>query len=811
MAFLSDENAPPELLVRIDGRERLLSAAGQPWRFGSAATSTLPVPPSAPELWFTLMFTAVWALRLHDEQTEVWLGDTPMSGRLTVPLPQDGSAPSRVFLRREGTCVDLFLGNGSGTAPDGQRQSVDVVLGPRNTAPRAVPGPRGNASATRWPLSVDRDTTIGRTGAGADIELSGPNVAGRHAVVRRTARGNVVLRDFSGHLGTYVNGRRMLVATLSPGTVFTIGSHIIEVGPEGELSTRLPTAPDALTCQGLSALYRGPEPRGLIDVDFSLPLGQVMAVIGPSGAGKSTLCRALLGEMADADGDLRLAGSRLAAHGGRPSHLVSFVPQTDSLHLDLTARETLLMAARLRLARDLTPVRRAEQVDRMLRDLRLEQDGIAHRPIRRLSGGQRRRVSIGLELLSEPALLILDEPTSGLDEGLDRDIMTLLRRFASSRGCAVVVVTHSTANLELADTVLAITGSPDGGRVGYFGPPDDLCAAFGVTRHADVMERLREGHVTLRRSPTDTGLARTPTTGSDRGGSDGSRARPVRGARHSGVGRTTALLALREIKRLQARPQRLLQPLILYPFLSVLLSGWAAVHGLGGTAETNRSMPTVVSVLTICTAFFAMAVSFSSVVGDREIIERETRWGVPARAAVVSKALVAAVLVVLQAGLTVVGYAWWKAAPVAPALGASVWPHAWSGPALALPLLALASAGLGLLISATSRQLERVTFVLMGIVAGLVVLTGLLIPLGDASEPGTGVLSAVSLGAPTRWGVAALGADVDLNQFRSRPPDAMWNHDASHVAEACAALGLLAMVFVALAALILTRQTRQRL
>ncbi|MFJ2890587.1 ATP-binding cassette domain-containing protein [Streptomyces sp. NPDC087305] len=815
MTFLSDGNAPPELLVRIDGQERRLSAARQPWRFGSAPTSTLPVSPGAPELWFTLMFAAVWALRLHDEQTEVWLDDTPVTGRQTVPLPHVGSAPCRVFLRRGGIGVDIVLGDGVPVAV-GQWHTTDTAPRPR-TATSAVPTPaptpvaRADASRTRWRLLVDHDMTIGRTGTGADIELSGPNVARHHAVVRRTVRGNLVLRDTSGHLGTYVNGRRMLVATLSRGASFTIGSHILEVGPEGELSTRSLTPPDALTCHGLNARYRGAKRPGLADVDFSLPLGHVMAVIGPSGAGKSTLCRALLGEMADADGDVRLAGSQLVANGSRPSHLVSFVPQVDSLHFDLTVRETLLMAVRLRLARDLTPARRAEHVDHVLRDLHLAQDGIADKPTGSLSGGQRRRVSIGLELLSDPALLILDEPTSGLDEGLDRDMMTLLRRFASSRGCAVIVVTHSTANLELADTVLAVTSGPDGGRVGYLGPPDGLCAAFGAAHHAEVMDRLREGHATPRRASVTAHPARTSGNGTDHGGSDGPRARPAKSARHSGVGRTTALLALRETKRLRARPYRLLQPLILYPCLTVLLTGWAAAHGLSGTADTNHSMPTALSVITICTAFFAMALSFSSVVGDRELIEREIRWGVPARAAVTSKALVAAALTVLQAGLTTVGYAWWKDPPGAPALDGPLWPHAWSGPALALPLLALASTSLGLLISATSRQLERVTFTLMGIVAGIVVLTGLLIPLGDTAEPGTGVLSAVSFAAPTRWGVAALGADVGLNQFRNRTPDAMWTHDASHVIGACAALGLLALAFVALAALILTRQTRRRL
>jgi ABC-type multidrug transport system ATPase subunit len=798
---LTQPQALPDLAVRI-GRQTHHLSARRAWTCGSGERSAIQLATGSPDPWFTLMFAAVWALRVHDGLTEVWLDGQQVAASRTVPLPGVNATGHRITLRRGSLSLDLDVGTAAPAPPVHDR-------GNQAGAVRPVSRPGSASTRTRWKPPTERETVIGRSGTGADIEVPGPNVAARHATVRRTAQGSLVLHDHSRHLGTYVDGRRILVATLQPGAHFTVGSHVFEVTSGGALALRRLAPPAALTCRGLTARYRGATGPGLANVAFSLPMGQVMAVIGPSGTGKSTLCRALLGEIAASDGVVRLDGYALAASQARPSHLMSLVPQSGSLHDHLTVRQSLLTTARLRLAHDLTARQRAAYVSDLLRDLHLDQSGIPDKPIGKLSGGQRRRVSIALELLSEPALLILDEPTSGLDEGLDRSTMALLRRFAATRGCAVLVVTHSTANLELADTVLAITAGPDGGTVGYLGPPDDLCPAFGTTNHAEVMDRLREGAVAASRQPTDH-LPRDHGPSEPAHDSTASKARRSTAARRGGTVRSTALLTVREVQRLRARPRQLLQPLLLYPALTTVLAGWADAQGMADNGQVgNHGLPTALSVLTICTAFFAMALSFSSVVADREIIEREARWGVPASAAVTAKALVTWTLALLQAALATTFYALWKAPPTDPVLNVPQWAGKWTGLALALPLVALACVSLGLLVSAASRQLERATFTLMGVLAGLVVLTGLLIPLGALSNPGVRALSTASLVAPTRWGVAAIAADIGLNAD-GRSPDAMWTHDLGHVATACAALALLALLFTLASGALLSVQVRRR-
>lgn len=798
---MSQPQALPDLPLRIGPKTHHLSAR-RAWTCGSGERSAIQLAAGSPDPWFTLMFAAVWALRVHDGLTEVWLDGERVAGAKTVPLPGAIAAGHRITLRRGALSLNLHVGAIASEPPAHEG-------GSRTRPARSASPPGADDTRTRWEPPTGRETVIGRTGTGADIEVPGPNIAARHATVRRTPQGDLILHDHSSHLGTYVDGRKVLVATLHPGAHFTVGSHVFEVRPGGALELRRIAPPAALTCRGLTARYRSAHRPGLADVTFTLPLGQVMAVIGPSGAGKSTLCRALLGEIAASSGHVRLDGHALAT-GSRPGHLVSLVPQSDSLHAHLTVRQSLIMTARLRLAPDLTASQRAEHVSDLLRDLHLDHDGIPDTPIGRLSGGQRRRVSIALELLSEPALLILDEPTSGLDEGLDRTTMALLRRFAATRSCAVLVVTHSTANLELADIVLAIAAGRDGGKVGYIGPPGDLCPAFGTTHHAEVMDKLRDGMTISSHRPADQ-LPRDHGTSDSVDSRTVSSARRSRAGRRRGTIRTAALLTVREVQRLRARPRQLLQPLLLYPALTTVLAGWADAQGMADNGPVgNHGLPTALSVLTICTAFFAMALSFSSVVADREIIEREVRWGLPAGAAVAAKAVVAWTFALLQAAVTTACYALWKAPPSHPVLNVHQWTGNWTGIALALPLVALACASLGLLVSAASRQLERATFTLMGVLAGLVVLTGLLIPLGNASNPGVRVLSTASLLAPTRWGVAAIAADIGLNESDGRSSDGMWTHSGGHVAAACAALGLLALLYTAASAALLSAQIRRQ-
>ena len=241
------------------------------------------------------------------------------------------------------------------------------------------------------------------------------------------------------------------------------------------MSVALPGGPLRARDVGLS---RGGT-RVLEGVRLALHPGEMCALIGPSGAGKSTLIKVLLGVVEPDEGSVDVGGRPVSEVGP-----LGYVPQEDALHRGLTAERELRYAAELRMAEEDDATRRA-RVAEVLRQVGLSDRAGAR--IRRLSGGQRKRVSLALELLTQPPLLILDEPTSGLDPGLEAQTMALLSSVARS-GCIVLVATHAMESLDRADALCVLVD----GRVAFFGPPQAALAYFRVERYADLFRQLEK-------------------------------------------------------------------------------------------------------------------------------------------------------------------------------------------------------------------------------------------------------------------------------------------------------------------------------
>ncbi|MBI5479617.1 MAG: ABC transporter ATP-binding protein [Deltaproteobacteria bacterium] len=218
----------------------------------------------------------------------------------------------------------------------------------------------------------------------------------------------------------------------------------------------------------------------LSSVDLTLHPGELCALIGPSGAGKSTLLKVLLGIREADGGTVRLGAGPPGAAGP-----VGYVPQRDALHGGLTVERTLHYAARLRLP-DAPAGERQNRVLHAMGDVGLT-DRRAVR-VSRLSGGQQKRVSVALELLTSPGLLILDEPTSGLDPGLEAQLMALFATVAR-QGRVVLVATHAMESLGRCHVLVVLHE----GRVAYVGPPAEASGYFGVTRFAAIFDVLKPG------------------------------------------------------------------------------------------------------------------------------------------------------------------------------------------------------------------------------------------------------------------------------------------------------------------------------
>ena len=775
------------LLCRHQGREVWLDPRCKT-RVGTDISCEVVLDgPGHGVMWATIGMLGGWHVRPLDG-TEVALGSGPWRGR---PAWIEDEVPVLVRLRRDGHEAHLEVR----PAPAGQGSvSPQPIPVDASTAgpPRSVPAPPPVRVAT--PPGSSDWIIIGREGGDADIPLPGLDVALHHARIRRRPDGSVDIRDLSHGLGVFVAGRPVLSHQLRPGASFIIGHHRLLVGSQGVVVNTVRRSP-VLLCRELKATYRDRQVPSLTGIDFELDDKGFLTVIGPSGAGKSTLFRALLGEVADVSGSVSFAGEAVSPTG-LPGSLVSFVPQDDDLPSDLTVRQAMRVTARLRLAADLTGADLARRTEDVMARLGLTEHADAE--IAALSGGTRKRVSVALELLSDPIVLILDEPTSGLDEGLDRRLMQLMAGLARS-GTAILVVTHSMVNLGESDQVLAITGR---GTSGYLGPPHEMCQAFGAQTFADVMDKLRAGQSSGVR-PVRNNAATAP----------GSRQLPVPAQRNQ-----TPVLAARELRRLVptagtgcGKRIRMLaragQHLLMAPVLIALLACLAGSQGLASTPRNPSNQLTVVlCVLSITTAFFAAALTSGSIVSDYAVIKREARWGIRADSVVISRFLVFGAAGALQGALATVLFLTFRPGPSydEPVPGSVLL-------LISLCLLCVASAAAGMFISALSRTVQQGVFALMMLSVTQVVLSGLIIPLGSPGDAGDGVLAWLSWLMPIRWAVVALGAGMDLNAVPGINRDSLWSHDLFHLVGAWVALVLLTGVLLVVSLNVLSKRLRRRL
>jgi len=232
------------------------------------------------------------------------------------------------------------------------------------------------------------------------------------------------------------------------------------------------------------AIQKGNDEVALLDqIDLRVPTGHFMAIVGPSGCGKSTLLKLIAGINQETSGNIFWNGRSLSEEGDLEASEIGYVPQFSIAYEALTVEENIASAVRLRAA---TESRQGfhELVDQVLASTGLA--ALRDRPVKVLSGGQRRRLSLALELVTDPVLLLCDEVTSGLDPKSEHEIVELMHQLSRNEHRLVVNVTHSLANLDLYDSVLVL----DAGRIVYHGPPRALEHYFSVEKAEDVYLRL---------------------------------------------------------------------------------------------------------------------------------------------------------------------------------------------------------------------------------------------------------------------------------------------------------------------------------
>jgi ABC-type multidrug transport system ATPase subunit len=308
-----------------------------------------------------------------------------------------------------------------------------------------------------------------------DVVLDMPNVSAFHAQVTRVGQRDYIT-DLHSTNGTFVNGKRTQGDVwLNPQDTIQISSYRLVVGKDQ--FTRIDQS-EGMQVKALHLNKRVRKNLNLLqDISLTYQPREFIVVVGQSGGGKSTLLDAIAGYRPATQGKVLVNNIDIYQNFDFIRNEIGYVPQRDIIHMELTVYQALDYAAQLRMPKDTTREERHKRILEVLEELDL-----VHRKdvqVSGLSGGQQKRVSIGVELLTRPGLFYLDEPTSGLDPGTETAFMHLMRRLAD-QGRTIIMVTHATKNVMLADKVVFLAR---GGYLAWFGPPDEALAYFDQYRN----------------------------------------------------------------------------------------------------------------------------------------------------------------------------------------------------------------------------------------------------------------------------------------------------------------------------------------
>ncbi|MCQ4121882.1 FHA domain-containing protein [Rhodococcus tibetensis] len=611
------------------------------------------------------------------------------------------------------------------------------------TRPQDQPVPAGSVTVGRAP---DNDLVV------RDVLASR-----RHAIVH-ARRSGLEIEDLGSVNGTFVGGSRVSRSPLSDGDVVTVGNTDFSV-EDGRLVPRRMTTPavNGLHVRGVGLTIEGGR-RLLEEVDLTAAPGTLTAVIGPSGAGKTTMATVLSGSQSPTEGVVDFEGRSVHANYQVLRSRIGLVPQDDVVHRQLTIRQALGYAAELRLPPDTTRMDREEVIASVLAELQLTDH--ADTRVDHLSGGQRKRASVALELLTGPSLLILDEPTSGLDPALDRQIMGTLRRLADS-GRVVVIVTHSLSYLEMCDQVLLLA---PGGKTAYVGPPDEVGAMLGSSDWADVFARVAAepdevfAEYRARRPSVDGGSPSTPP------GPLGSPAHTSRWKQWSTVSR-------RQIRLIRADRGYLIF-LSLLPFvlggLSVLVPGDT---GFGPAPPESSELNQILVVLILGATFMGCSLTIRDLVGERMIYHRERAAGLLPSAYLTAKIVVFCAAGVVQSVVMVTVVFAGKGLPGA----GTVIPSGAVELIVDIAVTTCACVVFGMALSSVARSNEQVMPMLVVAIMVQLVMCG-----GMITITGRAVLDQLSWLFPSRWGFAAAASTTDLSTYSpGTEDDPLWQHAPS--------------------------------
>lgn len=470
-------------------------------------------------------------------------------------------------------------------------------------------------------------------------------------------------------------------------------------------------------------------------VSLSIKPGQFVAFVGGSGAGKSTFMNCISGVSRPTSGKVYVNGNDLFKNYAVLKNIIGYVPQQDIVFTDLTLKDMLKYAAELRMPDDATEEEKKNRIKSVLETVELT--GKEDVMIKNLSGGQRKRASIAVELIADPKLFFLDEPTSGLDPGTERSIMKTLRKMADS-GKTIILVTHTTLNLHLCDKI-AFFGTE--GRLCFSGAPNEALSFFNVTDFVDIYTLLNEDTKTWY-DKFNNSEYKDHITKEDSG-------KTTKEKNKKSFAKQFLTLSKRYAKTIINNKQQLLLLLAQAPIIAYLLSLVVTDNLFNSYDETK----TLLFAMASASIWLGLLNSIQEICKERVILQKEYMANLKLSAYLGSKMLIQCLLGFIQAVLLVTTFSLLVEVPSTGVV------TSWYLETTVVCFTTIISASsLGLVVSSLSKNSSvAMSFAPLLLVPQLL-FSGMLFPL-------EGVVDKISYFILCRWSVEGFGTINNLNDL----------------------------------------------
>lgn len=648
---------------------------------------------------------------------------------------------------------------------------------------------------TTFPLAGQQEVTIGRSPS-CNIVLSHVGVSALHARII-LQNGAYYLIDNNSTNGVWLNGRKVDKRTqLHEKDVINITTSRL-IYTDGRLTYC--TFNRGIRVDASHIVKAVDNGKKIICNDVSLHINpcELVAIIGGSGAGKSTIMNCISGYSMPTSGDVRVNGTELYGNFESMKNIIGYVPQQDIVFDNLTVYDMLKYTADLRLPKDMSAAERKAVILKVIETVELTErkDTL----IRKLSGGQKKRASIAVELISDPNLFFLDEPASGLDPGTERNLMRTLKGMAS-KGKTVIFVTHSTLNLHLCDKIVFMGA---GGRLCFVGNYNEALRFFGVTDLVDVYNMITENSQYWQEQYNRTvGHDKTPTGRSNEG--------MKKSAGHGPLHQMGVLLK-RNLHTLCNDRVRLLLILLQAPLLAFLISFVADGYQFD-RYEMTKSLLFALS----CSAFWVGILnSIQEVCKERVILKREYMTGLRIESYIASKMLVMALICAVQAALLIGVFVAMIGSPDDGVMFGSV-----AELYVVTFLTALAASAMGIFVSSLFKNADRAMTVAPILLMPQLLFSGQIFKLEGASE-------SISWLATCRFSMEGYGTTANLNKLPTtqqaemgeeafeqligeRVAEDFFTHSAEHFLFSLVMLAVFVGVFTLLATVVLRNVKKDR-